>query len=141
MLSRCEAALGWTALHAARCETCGGAEQARPRQLPVTTHEKAMLAPPDAPTATDDDEEGQITTSVMLIASGYTTRADGQMDFAGFTALVGDLLCLRDDVPHAAPERTQQVAIALAAHVRMVDGQQSQTIDLMLIVDLVLRWA
>ena len=93
-----------------------------------------MVAPPD-------DEEGQLTTSVMLIASGYTTRADGQMDFAGFTALVGDLLCLRDDCTHAAPERMQQVAIALAAHVRMVDGQQSQTIDLMLIVDLVVRWA
>ena len=96
-----------------------------------------MLAPP---ATTPDDEDGAVATAVIQVATHYTTRADGQMDFAGFTQLVGDLLCLRDDVPHAAPERTQQVAIALAAHVRMVDGQQSPTIDLMLIVDLVSRW-
>ena len=50
------------------CETCGNTDAFR--------HTEAifyiMVAPPD-------DEEGQLTTSVMLFASGYTTRADGQM--------------------------------------------------------------
>ena len=58
-----------------KCETCGNTDAFSDIQ-PIFCQ---MVAPPDAPATTDDDEEGQLTTSVMLIASGYTTRADGQM--------------------------------------------------------------
>ena len=65
-----------------------------------------------------DDEDGSYNENVLLIVSTYTSRADGQLDFGGWSTLVSDLICIRDDVLFAAPERAQQVALALAAHVK-----------------------
>ena len=84
------------------------------------------------------DDDGELTASVMLVASGYATVSGGRMDLDGFSALVGDLLCLRDGVAFASPERTRQVAEALAAQVRT--PERAATIDISLIVDLAARW-